>query len=368
MLGACSFQPRAAGQLDAPAHDGPDLDVGDGGGGSGSGSATPTARRIPLTIAKGNVTGPLTNFQLYVDLTNADLTANARADGTDIYFTDGNGVPLSFERELWSGGHLLAWVRLPAIDSTADVTIYVNYGSVTRASQPDPVATFSNYSAVWHLDDALTAADITDSTGNADGSAVGLHANDQMAGQLGGAIDFDGTGNERIDFTSMLTGTGPHTMSAWVNQLDDTHTSAIVTVGNAGTDQARFLYGAYGGGGVGMGLYNDDWQPASDIKGAGWKLLHWTYEGMNKKGHLFVNGVEITPLHTFGAAANTPASTGHIGYAPEPSFGNPTGMLGMLDEVRISTTTRSPAWCAAEFANQSSPSTFYTVGAAEPAP
>lgn len=363
MLGACSFQAKAAGQLDAPPRDGTDLDVGDAGSGRGA-----SARRIPLTIPKGNVTGPLDGFQLYVDLTNSDLAANARADGADIYFTDSTGVALAFEREQWSGGHLLAWVRLPHFDNTAALTIYVVYGDVARASQPDPATTFGNYSAVWHLDDTLAATGIRDATGNADGTAVGLRPADQMAGQLGGAIHFDGTGNERIDFASNLTGTGPHTISAWVNQLQDTHISAIVTVGTNATDQARFLYGAYGVGGIGMGLYNDDWEPASNIQGAGWKLVHFTYEGMDKKGHLFVDGVEVTPMHTFGAPANTPASTGHIGYAPEPSFGNPTGMLGMLDEVRISTTTRTPVWCGAEFANQSSPSTFYTVGAAEPAP
>jgi hypothetical protein len=37
---------------------------------------------------------------------------------------------------------------------------------------------------------------------------------------------------------------------------------------------------------------------------------------------------------------------------------------GLLDEVRISTTVRSADWVATEYNNQSSPSTFYTVGAA----
>lgn len=365
MLGACSFQPRAAGQLDAHPHDGPDLDVGDTG--AGSGSSTPNARRIPLTIAKNTTAMNLDNFDLYVDLSNADLAANARADGTDIYFTDSNGVPLTFERERWSGGRLIAWVLLPHIDMSTALTIYVAYGDVSRASQPDPAATFAAYSAVWHLDDTLATTSISDATGNATGTAVGLATTDQMAGKLGGAIHFDGTGNERIDFTSMLIGTGPHTISAWVNQQADTHTSAIVTVGTNATDQARFLYGAYGGGPVGAGLYNDDWQ-TTDIEGAGWKLVHWTYNGTDKKSHLFIDGVEVMPAKTFNGQANTPASTGSIGYAPEPTFGNPTGMLGMIDEVRISTTLRPPALCAADFANQSSPSTFYSVGAAEPAP
>ena len=106
-----------------------------------------------------------------------------------------------------------------------------------------------------------------------------------------------------------------------------------------------------------------------DLRGACWRLVHWTYEGGSKKSHVFVDGQEITGSpHTMTAAAATPASTGTIGYAPEPAFGNPTEMLGVLDEVRISTTTRSPGWCATEFANQDSPDTFYMLGAEEPAP
>lgn len=72
--------------------------------------------------------------------------------------------------------------------------------------------------------------------------------------------------------------------------------------------------------------------------------------------------------HTMMGAASTPASTGTIGYAPEPTFGNPTGMVGVIDEVRIATATRSPGWIATEFANQDAPATFYTVGAEQVAP
>ena len=344
--------------------DGPGLEVGDG---SGSGSAT-SARRKAITIDKAMVAGSVDNFPVYVDLTDTDLAASARADGHDIYFTDAAGTTLPHEIESWSGGRLLAWVRLPHLDSSTSTRFYILYGDVSRAAGPDPAMTFSTYSAVWHLDDALTGG-IADATGMTAATQTGLHPGDQMTGQLGGSINFDGTGNEHIDFMNPLTGNGAHTISAWVHQQSTTHTSAIVTVGNSQTDQARFVYGSYGGGGVGAGLYNDDWTPANvDIENAGWKLVHWTYEGMNKKSHLFINGTEITPMKTFSNPANTAAGTGYIGYAPEPQFGNPTGMLGQLDEVRISTTLRNPAWCATEFANQSSPATFYAVGAEEPAP
>ena len=47
-------------------------------------------------------------------------------------------------------------------------------------------------------------------------------------------------------------------------------------------------------------------------------------------------------------------------------FGANLGLNGSVDEVRIATRIRSPAWIAAEFANQSDPASFYTVGPEEP--
>ena len=39
---------------------------------------------------------------------------------------------------------------------------------------------------------------------------------------------------------------------------------------------------------------------------------------------------------------------------------------GTIDEVRISSSARSADWIAAEYNNQSSPSTFYNFGAENP--
>lgn len=41
------------------------------------------------------------------------------------------------------------------------------------------------------------------------------------------------------------------------------------------------------------------------------------------------------------------------------------GLHGTVDEVRLATVARSAGWIATEFANQSSPSTFYGVGPEE---
>jgi biopolymer transport protein ExbB len=372
LLAGCSFMPRAAGVGDAShdsaERDAPALDAPDGAGSDGGGA---TARRKPIVIDKTKVGGPVDDFPVWIDLTDTQIAVRARADGHDIYFTDSQGIALDREMVSYSSGHLLAWVRAPHLDMMTTVTIYVVYGDITRTPQQNPAGVFAGYAAVWHLDDSLATSAVADATNTYDGTATGLAPTAQVAAKLGGGITFDGTGNQNISFTSPLTGTGAHTISAWVDQQATNRISAIVTVGTSATDSARFLYGNYGNAAtVGVGLYNDDWVPAGhDLRGAGWKLVHWTYEGSNKRSHVYVDGHEITGSpQTMDAAANTPASTGTIGYAPEPAFGNPTGMVGVLDEVRIATATRSPGWIATEFANQDAPSTFYAIGAEQVAP
>lgn len=51
-----------------------------------------------------------------------------------------------------------------------------------------------------------------------------------------------------------------------------------------------------------------------------------------------------------------------VGDAPEPEYGAKNGYEGTIDELRIATVARTSGWIATEYANQSSPATFYTVG------
>jgi hypothetical protein len=367
MASACGFTPTVA--SDGRVGDGVMIDVEtfhdapiDGPGG---------ARRKPITIDHSKVAGPLADFPVWIDISGADIAGGAQPDGKDIFLTDANGTALDYEIERWSSPRLLAWVRIANLSDTTDTKIYVRYGDVSQATAhpANPAGVFgANDAAVWHLDDTLATTAIADSTGTHAGTATGLTTGAHVTGKLGSAITFDGSGTGSIAFTNPFTN-GPHTISVWVNQNTVNHTSAIVTIGDNNTDRARFLYGHYGGSSnTGIGTFNDDWVPTNNIEGAGWVLLHWVHEGGNKKTHLYRNGVEIAGSpHTLTGAPNTMTTTGLIGFAPEPEFGAPNGMSGIIDELRLATTVRSGDWIETEYANQNSPMTFYQVGPDEPA-
>lgn len=330
-----------------------------------------TTFRKSITITGGTTGEDLTDFPLYVALVNdTDLRDHASPDGSDLVFLGSNGTTqLDYEIESYDSatGTLLAWVKVPTITAAADTRIYLRYGA--PAAQPaDPTAVWQNgFLVVFHLDESPSGT-IKDSTGNHDASSSGgMNVSDQVPAKLGGGLAFDGN-NDVVNFTNPYQGGGEHTISAWVSQQTTSDNDALIVLGSGGTtDGSRFLHTAFSSGAIAVGLYSDDYLTDRDIQNDGFVLVHWTYNSSNES-RVYVNGALVPPVHPHNGSADTSGTEGRIGNAPggNGGFGVNMGFNGIVDEVHLCSTVRSAAWIAAEFANQSSPSTFYTVGAEEP--
>jgi hypothetical protein len=252
----------------------------------------------------------------------------------------------------------------------ADTVFYVYYGEPGEVAPVNPPDVWNNgFVAVWHLAQSPGpggTGDIVDSTTGNDGTARNMQGNDLVTGQIGNGLDFDGS-NDEITFSNPITGAGPHTISAWVNQRTTTSHDALVVLGNDEASQARWFYSAYIGGTVAFGFYANDRNTDTDVRTDGWSLLHWAYDGTANR--LYVNGVlEDGPMPPPNGGINTQGSDGRIGNTPPgtPGFGSDMNFNGQADEIRIATVARPVEWIETEFNNQSSPSTFYTVGAETP--
>ena len=369
-LTACSFSPAHA--TSDGMGSGSSLSIDASVPPDGNDAQEANGRRKALTFMKPGAT--LADFPAWIDLTDTQIAARAAPDGRDIYFTAADGsTRLDHELMSWDGARLRAWVRIPSLDSATATQIFVNYGDPGAAPAANPAGVFKrNYVAVWHLDDTLPAQTIVDATNTHPGTPTLTTATTSATGQLGKGLAFTDS-TDMIVFDTPLTGTTPHTISAWVDQKAAlTHTAAIVAMGSAGGGQSRWLHGHYDNNSFAVGYYGPDIDPnpAQVIDGAGWTRLDWTYEGSNSKNHLYRNGVEITgsPITTTGTI-DTPAGTkGYIGFAPEPSYGANNGYEGTIDDVRISNVARVKEWIAAEYANQNNPSSTYTVGAEQNEP
>ena len=205
--------------------------------------------RKPITIDRSKLSDPscavtLTNFPILYSVTDLDLRSTANggnvtySTGDDIIFraydsttcggTAWCGLDHEIEKYDETTGELIAWVRIPSLNTNAaasDTVIYIYYGNsdVATSTQNASAVWDSNYMGVWHLDEspANGVAGHDDSTGNPnDGTPQAFDgaagSTTDAAGQISGADEFDGIDDYIVAPNSAgLTLTGDVSISAW---------------------------------------------------------------------------------------------------------------------------------------------------------
>lgn len=314
----------------------------------------------------------LSDFPLLIKLVDSDLSDKALDSGFDIVFTDSDGGLLEHELEHFDAatGELVAWVKLPTLDTAADTGLYMYYGGPSTSTDASVSTVWSNgFYAVWHLYEAGlgNAGEFLDSSGSGNDATGGAGAASDtpspVASPLGRGQDFDGV-NDYISSPIDLSDRTSLTLSLWTQLRQDDNTA---TPGLAGQNNV-----------LEMGFFWDDrinlWSAAMTINCPGKSLLSlctdeyvlntWfhlvvVYDGSEIA--LFVDGLEKhrVPLTSIGSAATTFSIGGKVFSA------NGGNLDGTIDEVRLASVPRSAEWVAIEYANQSDPSSFYVVGPAE---
>ena len=103
--------------------------------------------------------------------------------------------------------------------------------------------------------------------------------------------------------------------------------------------------------------------PNSDLQSAGsWYLAAATYDGSNMR--IVRDGLNGGSISKSGALRQNLWSI-QIGNNPGATDINTYSFDGKIDEVRISSVSRSASWLQTEYNNQNSPSTFYSIGIQE---
>src|SRR5438067_4149558 len=356
------------------------------------GSPTPTPTPTPgpstacqrtLTIDHTKVPSTQANFTVLVSLTDPALktAANgghvANADGYDIgfYADSGGTTKLKWEVVKYDGvtGNLIAWVKIPYVSSSSDTVFYLMYGNgAITTDQSDPANTWdSNFKAVWHMGNGSSLS-LSDSTSNGNGLA-NVGATGATAGKIsGGAGPFNGTSQCLKTVNSINLGTNKVTLSAWANITGYTNSNFAALAQFASTNwyfnnnslsSTPNEAGTWGVWAAGNGRAHNGGKFTRPS--AGVHHVVFTYDttagaALNVKA--YVDGVAQTITQTFSdntASANFGNYIVHLmAQSDETVFWPST----YLDEIRLSSSTRSAAWITTEYNNQSSPGTFITMG------
>lgn len=289
-----------------------------------------------------------------------------------IYTSDPNcatKLPWEFETYSSTTGAVNLYVNVGTMTHLADKVIYECAGNAGVTTWQGNVAgTWVNYMLVQHLPNGTTLS-AQDSAHSNNGSIVGATA---VAGQIDGAGNFPGGAGNLITIgdDNTLSTTGAMTMSGWYNAganllVDD---GALVEksttlangeyffgpLGSFGNRIYCFFLDETNGGYIGR---------AAPQPSAGWHYVICPYDGgaTNASVKIYSDGVQIDTMDfgagTFVQMRNTTQAV--LLGGRHAAIGGP--LTAIADEIRVAAFDRS-ASITADFNNQSSPSTFYTVG------
>ena len=332
-----------------------------------------------------------TNFPVLISGTYSYLATTGNggnvtnSNGYDIIVTsDSSGLnPLAFERESYtaSSGAISLWVKIPTLSHTTDTVVYLFYGnsSVTTDQSSKTAVWDDNFKGVWHLnqDPTGTSPQILDSSANANnGIAQGSWTSgQQVAGEIGGSLSFVSTSSDYVSTANSFINPQTETIQAWFKSTS-TAGKKIIGFENAqtGTSASAYdrqiwlgsdgkLYGGFSctspGQLVSSSSYND----------GNWHDVVLTLDASAQQAKLYVDGGIVGTTNSC-SGAQVYSGYFRIG-AYRAGFwtnGSDGYFTGSIDEARISLSSRSADWIATEYANQSSPSSFYSIGSVVVAP
>jgi len=316
---------------------------------------------IDITVPAAELTADLTNFPLLVSVTEDELksTANggyAQSDGDDILFTLVDGTILDYERESCdpATGALIAWVKAPTLSHTVDNVIRCYVGNPDCADQQNAAAVWGGYSGVWHMDN--TSSPLSDVV-NSISASVNGNVSLEQSGKIGSATGYDGNNSYlTMSNANLALGTSDFTVETWIYcPSNATYQESIIFAGDINTSYVL--------------LMNSSRQPVFSKTGVGDLIFGptlttntWHHAVVTRASgviNLFIDGSNVgTANDSLNATSANMAIGRYIGTA-----GTQYSFTGNIDEFHIANTyALSAAQIAAEYANQSDPATFYTLG------
>ena len=336
--------------------------------------------RKTIAVDHEKVSADLTNFPVLISLSSdADLAARARNDGGDILFAMPSTAPniphlnyqkLDFEITHFDGdtGRLDAWVKVPALSASADTEIYMFYGNPTATDLQNPRGVWSDYEAVWHLDEGGKGVR-TDSAGNMNATPVAYEGGGQEAvsGQIGGADRLGGVDDYLEAGTGVALGAtnATVTVSFWARGDGPVLSNERKNSGEGG---GRIWLNE--GGNLIYTVHNRPTAPYSVKVNStlGSDTSQWNHYVVSMNGPsnaytFMINGQSQTESLGF-ANGSTLYENLEIGRYRNYTYSE-YYFDGSLDEVRVAGKVQSLAWGETEYNNQVDPPQFVTVSSQE---
>lgn len=332
--------------------------------------------RIDTDNTKVSGASDLSNFPALIKDGNlpANVYSNIESDGKDLRFTtDSAGtteVPFEIVSITPASSLCEIWVKIPTLATATDTPIYVwgNNSGATAYAATDTYgsqAVWSAYGVVLHEEST------TDSTANALNQTDTAITHATANGKIGKGALFNGSTSKFVlpaASTAISPGAGALTWQGWVKSTVGSVTQRIYMDHVDGTNQPSFTVYILNTNDKYYVLARDD---GGDTANPG---VNNTAIGNDDTYHKIDVVRDGTTVYTYtdGALDDSATTAGlgtiDIGTGFVPKFGAYSNndstysqyFTGEMDEIRIIKAVNSADWLSTEYANQNSPSTFWS--------
>ncbi|RPJ14842.1 MAG: DUF2341 domain-containing protein, partial [Deltaproteobacteria bacterium] len=334
--------------------------------------------RKKITLQGSKMNGSLSGFPVLVNIASDNDLRTAvngghvqNSNGYDITFRDSDGTTQlahQVEKYIAITGQLIAWVKVPSLAAGTNKDIYIYYGdnTITSSTENKTAVWDSSYKGVWHLNNSL----LDSTANNNNGSSGNVDAGDTKQGIIGDGVDFtpqDGTHEIiQVNDSSTLTLPNDFTLQAWA-KFDSVSSNQNLFYKQhngdpwftyyffAAPNKLTMIWKTSTGGSYQIG----DWDGTCTLAAGNWYHIAFTRSGTN--AGIYVNGNLCESQSNWSGTTRDGDDKLNLG----ANWTGGTAPDAVLDEIRVSESARSQNWLKTEYNNQSSPSTFYTIGAEE---
>ncbi len=318
-------------------------------------------------VASGQVPSTQSNFPVLVLVTDNRLKTVGNgghvqdSQGRDIRpYTDStlSTAITGYEKVFYDGtaGTLEMWVKVSSLTSSSTPFVLA-YGDSSISTDGSSSTTWSNsFLGVYHLKDGTTLS-VSDSTGSNNGTN---HSVTATTGQIDGAGGFASASSQYIDCGTAMN-TVAMTYSGWVKATSFPNSYNMPFGRDNGAQYFALLVKSNGK----LACFasnsgaNYDGTGTNTLSSGTWYYLSMTYDNVSGTITGYVNaGVDKAVTGAGGGLATNAART---------DIGQDAGNAGRfwngtIDEVRVSSVSRSANWITTEYNNQSAPGTFASLG------
>jgi hypothetical protein len=341
--------------------------------------------RQKITIDHTKVPSDQTDFPIYLNLNNLPSTFHTnvnQTDARDIRITKLDGTTeLAREIVYYNSSTDTGEVYLKytgTLSSTVDTDIFVYYGNAA-ASDYATTDTYgrnnvwTGYEGTYHMNEnaqnTCGTDDVCDSSGTGNDLASQGTAGFTTSSKIGAAATlYDGTDDYFEDATTWFNSMTAYTMEGWfsADTLNGTDANQYPIMFNLGGESLYPRMHIRGDGALRLqqkvnGLTFNVSTAAGVVTAATWYHIAVTFDTSNLV-LIFVNGAQV-------GSGQLPAGTMDVGSTGTFKIGHDNNLslffLGKADEYRVSATNNSPDYITAQYNNQNSPSTFYSMNGTE---